>query len=103
MENQKCIHKKSIAGGVLAFILATVCCWIPGLAIVLGSGTELASFNEGLSQYSLYFMIAGFGFMAYGVYHYFKNIQKTKSAVIKSTITCAHCHVKKEENMPTNA
>ena len=96
---------QSLIGSTLAFVLATSCCWLPFLAIGIGSATSFAAFSTGLEQFSGFFMTAGAVFLAWGGYQFYqKNNTKTMTTVeLQSTITCPNCQATKEETMPTNA
>jgi len=61
---------QSIIGGVVAFIIATSCCWLPALAIALGGASGLMAFSNGLEQFSGVFMVLGGAFLAYGGYQF---------------------------------
>ncbi len=96
---------RSIIGSSLAFIVATSCCWLPAIIIVIGGGSTLIGISNGIEKSSGIFMVIGVGLLGYGIYQ-FRNKQ-TKSlnieVVLKSTITCPKCGYKKEEEMPTDA
>ncbi len=99
-------YKQSFVGGVVAFILATSCCWVPWLAIAIGSATGLAGLNAGLEKYSLIFTVVGFIFLGYGSYQFYQKRmkkKKTKDVILLSTITCPECGHEKEEEMPQDA
>jgi len=98
-------HKQSVIGGIVAFVLATSCCWLPALAVLLGGATGILSFSEGLEKYSGVLMIVGAGFLAIGAFQYYRK-QKTSDMVeiqLQSTIMCPECGHEKEETMPTDA
>jgi len=99
-------YKQSIAGGLIAFILATACCWLPALIVILGGATGMLAFSESLESYSAVFMIIGAVLLAFGIYKW--RALKTNSmqplhAVLQSVITCPKCGAVKEETMPTDA
>lgn len=93
---------QSIISGIIAFIIATSCCWLPALAIALGSASGLMAFSNGLGQFSGLFMIIGGGFLAYGGYQFYKRKNK-EMIILESQITCPKCGHQKMETMPTNA
>ena len=93
---------KSILGGILAFILATSCCWLPAFIIGLGGSAGLLAFSDGLESYSGILMIIGGALCAYGIYQYYKSKQM-KEVVLESTIKCPECNHSKTETMPTTA
>lgn len=93
---------QSIVGGIIAFIIATSCCWIPALAIALGGASGLMAFSNGLEQFSGLFMVIGGGLLAYGSYQFYKRKEGQK-VILTSTITCPKCGHAKKETMPTNA
>lgn len=98
-------HKQSVIGGVLAFVLATSCCWLPPLAVLLGGATGILSLSAGLEKYSGLLMFTGAGLLVYGAYQYYQRQKTTEMTEVQlqSTITCPECGHKKEETMPTDA
>ena len=98
-------YKQSILGSSIAFILATICCWLPWLIIAIGGATGLAGLNAGLEKFSGIFMLAGVGFLGFGFFQFYKNKNQNmkKAAILASIITCPKCHHQKEEIMPTDA
>ena len=98
--------KQTLAGSGFAFLLATSCCWLPWLAILLGSATGFASLSSGLEKISGPFMAIGAGLLGLGFFQFYKK-NKTKfekqKVVLLSTITCPKCGFEKEEKMPTDA
>ncbi|MDF1868012.1 MAG: GDCCVxC domain-containing (seleno)protein [Saprospiraceae bacterium] len=93
---------QSLLGGILAFIIATSCCWLPALAIMLGGASGLMAFSQGLEKFSRFFMIIGGGFLIYGGYQFYKK-KSSNTPILESTITCPNCGFSKTETMPTNA
>lgn len=93
---------QSIIGGVVAFIIATSCCWLPALAIALGGISGLTAFSNGLEQFSSLFMVAGSILLIYGGYQFYKRKEVPK-IILDSKITCPNCGHYKVETMPTNA
>ncbi len=98
-------YKKSIIGSSIAFVMATSCCWLPGLLIAIGGGGTLIGISNGLVEFSGGFMVIGIGFLGAGIYQYKnkKEMLGNKEAILESTLTCPECGHKKEETMPTNA
>lgn len=98
-------YKKSIIGSSIAFMLATSCCWLPALLIVVGGGSALVGISNGLEKFSGIFITIGIGLLGYGIYQYKKlrDMDTNKEAVLQSILTCPECGHKKEETMPTNA
>lgn len=99
-------YKKSIIGSVLAFVIATSCCWLPALIIGLGGASSLLAFANGLEQFSGVFMTIAAGAFMYGGYQFYnkrKAIMLSNDIQLQSIITCPECGHKKEETMPTNA
>lgn len=94
--------KTSVLGGVIAFILATSCCWLPTLAIGLGGASGLMALSNGLEQISGPLMAAGGGLLLYGVYQFYQK-RKMNKVLLVSTVTCPECGHQKEEIMPTDA
>ena len=98
--------KHSIIGSSIAFLIATSCCWLPGLIIALGGASGLMAFSNGLEQYSDLFMAIGAIFLLYGGIHFLKkrnSITPSNDVQLQSIITCPNCKHQKEETMPTNA
>ncbi len=98
--------RQSITGSAFAFLLATSCCWLPWLAILLGSATGLASLSSGLEKISGPFMAIGAGLLGLGIFQFYnKNNEtlETQKVILLSTITCPKCGFEKEENTPTDA
>lgn len=98
-------YKKSILGSSLAFILATSCCWLPALIIMVGGGSALFGLSSQLDKLSGVFIAIGLGLFALGSYQYYQKKKKMKKSTVllESTITCPNCEHKEEEIMPTNA
>ena len=93
-------YKQSIAGGLLAFVIATACCWLPALIVILGGAAGLLAFGESLEQYSLVFMLIGAVLVSYGIYASIgrkTNAMQPKQVVLQSSITCPKCGAEKEE------
>ena len=95
-------NNKPIIGGIIAFVLATSCCWLPALIIALGGSASLLAFSNGLESYSGAFMGLGAVLLGYGGYKLYTSKQSSK-VVLESTITCPKCHHSKMEIMPTTA
>ena len=100
-------YKQTISGGVFAMILATSCCWLPALAVIVGGATGIVGISESLERYSNLLMAVSFLLIAFGGYQYFRrkraNNTKEMTVILQSTITCPKCGHEKEETMPTNA
>ncbi len=98
-------HKQSITGGIIAFLIATSCCWIPALVIGIGGATGLLGLSETLEKYSLLFFLLSLAFLGFGIYQLMKNKSKMKNkeAILLSTVTCPSCGFQKEELMPEDA
>lgn len=99
--------KNTFIGSAIAFLIATSCCWIPWLAILIGGSTGAISISEGLSSLSWPFFAIGAGLLGYGSYriHHSKDekMEQSKDIILLSTITCPECGFQKEETMPENA
>ncbi len=97
--------KNSIVGSIIAFVIATSCCWLPSLIIAVGGGSVLVGIGHGIEKTSGIFMTIGIGLLGIGVYQFNKRKKQTmnKGAILQSIITCPECGFKKEETMPTNA
>lgn len=93
---------QSIIGGIVAFIIATSCCWLPALAIALGGASWLMTLSNGLEQLSGIIMIVGSAFLVYGGYQFYKR-KVPQVVILQSKITCPNCGCSKMETMPTNA
>jgi hypothetical protein len=94
----------SLLGSAVAFLLATSCCWLPWLAVVLGGAAGLSSFAAGLESYSPAMMVLGAVFLGVAGWQFLQKKQANKSSMLlRSTITCPECGHLKEETMPTNA
>ena len=100
------INKKSIVGSIIAFVLATSCCWLPALIITLGGGSALLALSNSFEKFSPLFIMIGIGFLAFGIRQYYMNNNrrhKDIEAILQSIITCPECGNRQEETMPTNA
>lgn len=98
--------KHTLIGSLIAFILATACCWLPLLALVLGGALGIGSLADGLGKWSGVFFGLGVALMAWSGYRFWqKNIffKKGDSIIFHSVITCPKCHFSKKETMPTNS
>lgn len=99
-------YKQSIIGSIVAFIIATSCCWLPALIIGLGGATGMLAFANGLERFSGVFMAIGAIALLYGTYLYYqkRNVTMQSDKVkLQSIITCPKCGHNYEETMPTNA
>lgn len=98
--------KQSLAGSIIAFFVATSCCWLPALIVGLGGATSLLAFSQELEKYSGVFMLIGVTLLGAGSYKYYKQQNKKmtdKKAILETEITCPECGYKKIETMPTDA
>lgn len=99
--------KKSLAGGIIAFILATACCWLPALIVLFGGASLVGGLTQGLNLISFPFMVVGVGLMGYGLYKFKISGQNKEAQSVKiitqSTLTCPHCNKTTEMEMPTDA
>lgn len=94
--------KQSIIGGIIAFVIATSCCWLPALAISLGGASGILAFSDGLEKFSGLIMVIGAVFLVYGGYQYY-NKKKSQRIITQSIISCPNCGFAKMETMPTDA
>lgn len=96
---------QTLFGGILSFILALSCCWLPILVIALGGASSMVAFSTGLERFSGLFMTIGTGFLGWGAYQlYQKNTRSMEpKVVLESKITCPNCAISKLEKMPTDA
>ena len=97
----------TLLGSLFAFLIATSCCWLPGLVLLLGGSVLGASaFTAKLDAFSAPLLLAGMGLLAYAGFSFWKkNGQKEQPAVVilQAVITCPKCGFAKTETMPTNA
>ena len=99
-------YKRSIIGSIIAFAIATSCCWLPALIIGLGGATGMLAFANGLEQFSGIFMTIAAISLFYGIYLFYQkrnNSVQSNKIMLLSTITCPECGHKQEESMPINA
>jgi hypothetical protein len=98
-------YNKSILVSAAAFIVATSCCWLPALVILLGGGSTLISISNGVEKMSGLFMALGIGLLALGTYQIIRKKKKSDNieVILKSIVTCPECGHRKQEIMPTNA
>jgi len=99
-------YRRSIIGSIIAFVIATSCCWLPALIIALGGASSLLAIANGLEHFSGIFMTIGVAAILYGGYQYYNHnnsSMKSTEVQLQSTITCPECAHAKEETMPTNA
>ena len=98
-------YKKSVIGGIVAFIIATSCCWIPALAIVFGGGSAFLAISSGLETLSSLFVFISFLLLGIGFYQFYihKKGHQAFEVTLESTITCPSCNHRKDEIMPRNA
>lgn len=100
-------HKQTITGGVLAMILATSCCWLPALAVLLGGASGLLGLSDQLESYSGVLMALSAVLLIVGAYQWKKRSNSLKNedmeVILESKITCPECGHEKLETMPTNA
>jgi hypothetical protein len=94
--------KLSMLGSVLAFLLATSCCWLPVLAAVLFGGTVGATFSSSLEPFSGILMAIGAGLALFSLWRFFQK-RKTPAVILQTRITCPKCGFEKNETMPTDA
>jgi len=97
----------TILGSVFAFLLATSCCWLPWLVVVLGGSVIAASgLSAKLDTFSGPLMALGLGLFAYSGYSFWQKKTRVEAApqvILQSRITCPLCGFSKNETMPTNA
>ncbi len=98
--------RQTIVGSAFAFLLATSCCWLPWLAILLGSATGFAGISAELENFSGPSMVLGFSLLGLGIFQFYKKNEaklNNKKVILLSTISCPKCGFQKEEKMPTDA
>ena len=89
--------------GLLAFVLATSCCWLPALLVGLG-GVGLITLSNALNAISGPLMLLGGACFLLGGYQLYKRYRKMDTTInLVSVITCPECSHSKEEQMPTDA
>jgi hypothetical protein len=96
----------SISASVVAFLLATSCCWLPALAaLIFGSAVGATAFSEKLETWSGVFFMLGGAAAGLGIWKITRRFfQKGKTnLVLESRLTCPHCGFQKTEMMPTDA
>ena len=93
---------QSIIGGIVAFIIAASCCWLPALALALGGASGLIAFSNGVEQLSGLFMFIGVGLLVFGGWQFYKK-KEVKKIILQSKIICPNCGHSKTEIMPTNS
>ncbi len=97
----------SLLGSVFALLLATSCCWLPWLAVVIGSSiVGVSAFSAKLEAFSGMFMVASAGLLGYAGYSFWKKRNQKEllpAVLLQSLITCPQCGFSKMETMPTNA
>jgi hypothetical protein len=101
--NKFIVFNKAIGAGFFAFILATSCCWLPALIVVLGGASSLLAFSDALNSASGPLMILGAACLMIGIYQIYKRKNMDTAINLQSTITCPACGHRKEETMPTDA
>lgn len=98
--------RTSFLGGILAFTLATSCCWLPALTVFLGGAAGVLSLNEQMASLSGPLMVLAAGFISYGLYRKWRPLRAEASPdhfTPDSLITCPYCGHRKMETMPVNA
>ncbi len=98
--------RTSILGGVFAFVLATSCCWLPALAVLLGGAAGVLSLSEQMASLSGPLMVLAAGFIGYGFYRKWRPFRAEASPdqfIPDSLITCPFCGHQKMETMPVDA
>jgi hypothetical protein len=99
--------KLSMTGSVLAFLLATSCCWLPFLvATLFGTAVGATAFSSSIEPFSGVFMAVGAGLASFSAWRFFqkrKTLPAARSVILQSLITCQKCGFQKNETMPTDA
>lgn len=98
-------NQSSLIGVVLAFVLATSCCWLPWLALALGGAAGFSAISEGVGKFGGWLMAVGIGLAVWSGWQIFQKRKKAQSGniVLQSLLTCPNCGFQKEETMPTDA
>ena len=100
-------YKRTIIGSAFAMILATSCCWLPALAVLIGGATGILGLSDLLESYSGVLMGLSGVLLLIGLYQWRMKAAKVNNKDIninlQSIITCPKCDHKKEETMPTDA
>lgn len=110
LRQNKQAHMKTLPallGSLLAFLLATSCCWLPWLAVLLGgSVVGTSAFAARMDVLSGPLLLFGTGLLGYAGYGFWQNKNRKeslKTVVLQSVITCPECGFAKREIMPTDA
>ena len=61
-------YKKSIIGSIITFVIATSCCWLPALIIMLGGASSMLAFAKGFEHFRGIFVAIGGLLFLYGVF-----------------------------------
>ena len=73
---------QSFIGGLIAFLIATSCCWLPALVIMLGGASSIVAFSSGLEKFSGLFMIVGTGLLSWGSYQFYQRKNNNNNFVM---------------------
>ena len=97
----------SLLGSVFAFLLATTCCWLPWLAVIVGgSFFGVTAVSAKLEVFSGPLMAVSAGMLGYAGYSFWKKSRRKivpRMVILQSQITCPACGFSKIETMPTDA
>jgi hypothetical protein len=100
-------HNRTLIGSAFALFLATSCCWLPALAVLLGGASGVLAVSDLLGSYSGVLMGISGVLLVIGVYQWkkrkTKNIVSDLEVILQSKVTCPECGHEKLETMPTNA
>lgn len=100
----KLSYTKTFWGALLAFILATSCCWIPAILIGIGGASIANALVGGLNIASIVFFALGFILTFYAGYLFYTRKQKINYKIItKSKIICPDCGMSVIETMLTDS
>lgn len=97
----------ALLGSLFAFLLATACCWLPWLAVAVGSSIfGVSAVYAKIEAFSGLFMFLSAGLLGYAGYSFLKKGSRkevAKVVILQSLITCPVCCFSKEETMPSDA
>ena len=96
----------SLLGSTFAFLLATSCCWLPWVAILLGGTAGITAFSARLEPFSPYLITFGAGMLGYTGFGLWQRRAgksgRQENPILRSVITCPNCGFSKAEEMPTD-
>ncbi len=94
--------KYAWVGSAFAFLLATSCCWLPPLVLMVGGAAGLAVFSSWFDVAAPWLMAGGIGLLGWSIFIQWKKRQATR-VLLASVLTCPSCGFSKKETMLTDA